>query len=310
MAATPKDALTLGWIEALERRCTFRRPRERLILATQPPGPATSGTVTVGAPTWWTMAHELDGMPTWLPFQEAVLASQWRGASAITTDSTGMSAHTSKERAVFHGLREWVERSALHQWWTQRGSRCSIHTDITSDLLKRSPLALPHSDCEVWHLRRGNWHVAGCLIFTEHGERLTAAFGGGAGVTVDSAVHSAWREAFQMHTAPRPVASQEGRVRFDPPNGHNPVGENFRARFLETFPSRSDCGEIETAPIEERGTESLVEAVDGRAVTVDCGDELTDALGLHVLRVVCPELPRFTPDTRAPSGLTPVFLGG
>lgn len=37
-AGTADDALTLGWIEALERRCSLRRPRERLILAAEPPG--------------------------------------------------------------------------------------------------------------------------------------------------------------------------------------------------------------------------------------------------------------------------------
>ncbi|MDR6981006.1 ribosomal protein S12 methylthiotransferase accessory factor YcaO [Streptomyces sp. 3330] len=316
MAATAEQALTLGWIEAFERRCSFRRPREQLIFAVQPPGLAMSEAVAEEAPMWWTQAHGLDGEPTWLPLQEAVLASQWRGTPPVTTDTTGMSAHTSKERAILHGLREWLERSVLHRWWTQPDStRCSIHSRMASDLMRGSSLALPDSACEVWHLRHGDWHVAGCVIFTERGIRPTAAFGGGTALTADAAVNAAWREAFQMHIAPQPAVTREGQIVFGPPIGHTPVDEDFRIRFLAQFPARSDCTEPgREEPIdhaEEAGTrDSILKVVDGPVATVDCGDELTDALGLHVLRVLCPALPRFTPDTRTPSGLAPAFLGG
>jgi ribosomal protein S12 methylthiotransferase accessory factor YcaO len=313
VATTAGDALTLGWIEALERRCSLRRPRERLVFASQPSGSAPAPRAD-GRPTWWTEAHTLDNATVSIPLEETILASQWRGTTPSTTDSTGMSVHTSREAAIFHGLRECVERTALHQWWTRQGSRrCSPHSLVATDLLRASALALPHSTCETWHLQLGEWHAAGCVIFTQGRERLAAAYGAGAARSADAAVHAAWREAFQMHTAPELSMTGDGRIVFGTADGHTMVEDDFRERLLMDFPAQTYCTELgvpAVADSTEQGTvQSLLEVVDGPVLIVDAGDELTDALELHVLRVVCPELCRFTPDTYTPSGLTPVFLG-
>ncbi|MEU0244918.1 YcaO-like family protein [Streptomyces sp. NPDC006235] len=313
VASTADDALTLGWIEALERRCSLRRPRGQLVFAGRPPGP-TLPLEAAESPTWWAAAHTLDGSALWLPLQDTVLASQWRGGSPCTTDSTGMSAHTSKESAIFHGLRECVERAGLHQWWTQQGSRrCSDHSLVATALLHASTLALPQSDCEAWHVRLGRWQVAGCLIFTETKEGFRAAFGAGAALGADAAVRAAWREAFQMHTAPQLTVARDGQLVFGAAIGHTLIDDDFRARFLRDFPTSPGCLELAEAgtdPTERDEVDSLLKAIDRPVATVDTGDELTDALGLHVLRVICPGMPKFTPGTRAPSGLTPAFLGG
>lgn len=313
VASTADDALTLGWIEALERRCSLRRPRARLVFAGRPPGP-TLRPVATESPTWWAEARTLDGSAAWVPLQDTVLASQWRGKSLSTTDSTGMAAHTSKASAILHGLRECVERAGLHHWWTQQGSRrCSVHSRVATALLRGSSLALPRSECEAWHVQIGAWHVAGCLIFTETSEGFTAAFGGGAALDDDAAVRAAWKEAFQMHTAPQLTIARDGQLVFGAAVGHTSVADDFRVRFLTDFPASSDCpkpAEAGADTTEWDMVASLLKAIDRPVATVDAGDGLTDALDLHVLRVVCPGISRLTPDTCAPSGLTPVFLGG
>ncbi|MEU0666483.1 YcaO-like family protein [Streptomyces lavendulocolor] len=322
IADDPDEALTIGWVEALERRCTLRRPRERLRFTGRPVSTLrTPDTAADDPPQWRVAAHRLcDGETVWLPLPHAVVDSQRHDPADadVRTDSTGMAAHPDRDSALFRGARELLERTALHAWWTGPGShRCTGHSARTLEWLRDSAHVLPGVTVDVWHVRKGSWYVAGCLLLTpRHDGIVRAAFGSGAAPNVEAAVAAASREAYQMHTAPRISLTPAGAARFGPATGHTVVPGDYGARFRRAFPADSSCTparrEHGAAPDLPDGglLHSVLDSLGAPAAFSDCGDQLTDALGLHVVRVMCPGLPRLTPATRSASGgLRPRFLG-
>ncbi|MFH8689693.1 YcaO-like family protein [Streptomyces anulatus] len=317
----PTLALTIGWTEALERRCTLRRPREGLRFTERPVnGLSAPGTAEDDRPRWRVAAHRLRGEGTvWLPLPLTVVDSQRLGpeGAGVRTDSTGMAAHPVKESALFRGARELLERAALHAWWTGPGSdRCTGHSARTLEWLRSSAQVLPGVTADVWHIRRGSWYVAGCLVLTPRRDgTLRAAFGSGAAPDVGTAVTAASREAYQMHTAPRISLTPAGAARFGPAEGHTEVPGDYGTRFRRAFPPNSACtpagqeGEAVPGGSDRDLLDSVADSLGAPAAHSDCGDQLTDALGLHVVRVVCPGLPRTTSATRSACGLRPAFLG-
>ncbi|GGQ07082.1 YcaO-like family protein [Streptomyces roseolilacinus] len=351
IAEDPETALAVGWVEALERRCTLRRPRERLRFTRHPGGaPRRShGSGDDDRPRWWVSARDVrDARASWVPLEHTVVDSQRRGpAPDVRTDSTGMAAHPDKDEALLRGAREHLERAALHAWWTSPGSRrCARHGAAALAWLLDGTQVLRGARVDVWHVRRGDWHVAGCLVLTPgDGGTARAAFGSGAATDVEAAVRSACREAYQMHTAPGISLTRTGGARFGPATGHTEVPGDYGDRFRRAFPADGSCaadgpaatppgtgpalgggagaerpephgpaapggGRARPEPAPPRPVASVLDALGAPAAYTDCGDPLTDALGLHVVRVVCPGLPRLTAACRSVTGgVRPDFLG-
>jgi hypothetical protein len=88
------------------------------------------------------------------------------------------------------------------------------------------------------------------------------------------------------------------------------VREGFPAAFRKAFPLQEGCVRTDDGHQETPEDPAISpEDITQEAVEVDCGDALTDRLGLSVLRVVLPSLVRFSAQTTASDGLNPDFLG-
>ncbi|MEV6701826.1 YcaO-like family protein [Streptomyces sp. NPDC051453] len=311
VADEPQRALLLGWTEALERRCTLARPRGGIRLASY----LRAGTdrAATDAPQWLLEGRQFaSAEPVWLPYERVVHHSLLRGQGRRTgTDSTGVAAYPEPGGARMRALREVVERAGLAQWWSTAGSdRCARHTQTVNSWLRLSALVPRAATADVWHTHHEGHHVAGCLITTATNLGPHAVFGSAAHRSVDAAVEAAFREALQLHLTRVLVVSDGRRPEFGRRYIGKAVQETFPAAFREAFPLQDRCVGS------DGGQQAIAEDPAGapqditpEAVEVDCGDALTDRLGLSVLRVVLPSPLRFSAQTTTSGGLNPEFLG-
>ncbi|WP_078848158.1 MULTISPECIES: YcaO-like family protein [unclassified Streptomyces] len=307
VAEDPQRALLLGWTEALERRCTLARPRGPVRLAAYPKTGA--GHTSVGDTPQWQLEgrRSASAEPVWLPYEQVVHHSVLQGQGRQTgTDSTGVAAYPDPIGARVRAVRECIERAGLALWWSEAGSvRCALHTEEANSLLRQSSLVPRAATADVWHTYRAGHHVAGCLITTATNLGPYAVFGSGAHRSVDAAIHAAFGEALQLHLTRVLVVDEDQRPAYSRRYIGKALPASFAAAFREAFPLQDQC--VQT----DFGDEMTAEDPAGttEAVEVDCGDALTDGLGLSVIRVVLPSLPRFSARTTAPGGLNPDFLG-
>ncbi|MEU4800461.1 YcaO-like family protein [Streptomyces sp. NPDC023327] len=287
----------IGWAEAVERRCAMRRPRGAVRRL-------PNGLAEEAAPRSWHVAGKYlaTGESTWIPLVDATLTG--------TTDTTGMAAFPTRDGALRGGLREWGERAALAQWWSGgKGVRCRDHTDLAASLLATSATVASGATCQVWHTSWGPLRVAGCLLITPTNQGPRAIFGSGAAADTASAVVSAYHEALQLHVTAGVIRGPNGAARFGPQYVGAPLSEEFLDRFFTEFPVERGCTTVpEDSERLDTGLDGLLATAGPRTAAVDCADPLADALGLHVVRVVCPDLPRWSARTTSPTGLTPAFL--
>jgi ribosomal protein S12 methylthiotransferase accessory factor YcaO len=298
-ARTAERALAIGWTECVERRSMLRRPAARVRLVARPLDRPDSET-----PVWSVEAAAIpDGERVWVSCARVTLASQNRGGLA---NSTGVAAHPDRDRARHNGLRECVERAGLAAWWTTEGSRrCGPHTAAANERLDR--LGISGSSCEVWHVSLGRLQVFGCLICDAGPARTRVTLGSAAAVDVADAFDSAFREATQLAAAPVLTRTPSG-VSFGAPYVGHPVPADYMVELRSAFPA-GDCPGAEPASGDET-LDDLLSAAGGEAYEFTYRDRLTEALGLHVLRVWCPRLPTLSRASRSPSGLPALFVGG
>jgi ribosomal protein S12 methylthiotransferase accessory factor YcaO len=312
VAEEPQRALLLGWTEALERRCTLARPRGRVRLASYP-RTGTDRAAAADAPEWLLEGRRFaSAEPAWLPYEQGVHHSLLRGQGRRTgADSTGVAAYPKPGGARMRALRECVERAGLARWWSTAGSeRCARHTQTVNAWLRRSALAPRAATADVWHTHHSGHHVAGCLITTATNLGPHVVFGSAAHRSVGAAVESAFREALQLHLTRVLVMSKDRRPEFGRRYIGKAVREGFPAAFRKAFPLQEGCVRTDGG-LQETPEDPAIspEDITQEAVEVDCGDALTDRLGLSVLRVVLPSLVRFSAQTTASDGLSPDFLG-
>ena len=166
------------------------------------------------------------------------------------------------------------------------------------------------STADVWHTHHEGHHVAGCLITTATNLGPHAVFGSAAHRSLDAAVESAFREALQLQLTRVLVANHDCHPKFGRRYIGKSVHEDFPAAFRDAFPLQDQCFQTDSG---HQGVQAdpadTPEKITSEAVEVDCGDALTDRLGLSVLRVVLPSPTRFSARTKALGGLSPDFLG-
>lgn len=315
VASSRDHALLLGWTEAIERRCLMRRPRAAVRLRNgDPKWGGTQPAPSTGL-LWAVEARSLrDGSPAWLPYEQVMLGSQLRGTMARgNTDSTGVAAHPDRNHARLNGVKECAERAGLVEWWTgDQSCRCRPHAARATKWLATSHISPANSFCEVWHHRIGTVVTAGCLLLTPQGDELLVTFGAGAASTETAATWSAFREALHLTLARELLQTSDKKGEFGNPQIGQALPQGYLNRFRRTFPLSATCPE-DSALQQSSGPDTWQTYASGMpssVLEVDCGDQLTDALGLHVLRIVCRDAPRLTRATRASTGLQPTFTGG
>jgi ribosomal protein S12 methylthiotransferase accessory factor len=303
-AYVPPEEVTLG--AAWEIGPTAVNPDELRLYRTDPP--AGSGYANPGWKTtlgWCTGTRLTDGAPRALPAQLVYLGYHLGPGEPRLgmLTSSGLCCERTLERAVLGGLLEQIERDAIMLTWRLR-------------------MQLPRLDWErdpafarVARLMRGvrprltlldasaflGIPVVMSVLRDPHATYpVGVVVGASAGLTVTEAADSAFREAFQTLLMASMIAREadgdgageifdEHVARFTPPEGARRA--DFLTRSSEIVESASvpsidaadelDAVKLIAAHLAERG----VEAIAFDLTTVEVA-----GLGLHVARVMCPQL--------------------
>ena len=328
LAPARSRAAAIG--EAVERYCGSFVPEERLILATagelaaavpperfalfHPVQVATPGfpfvSFGVDTPLRFVQAISLvDGQPAFLPAQLVYLAPAAAGESHVGySTSNGLAAGPTFEEAVLAGLLELVERDAVMLAWKnglslplldwgghgeleEVDSRCFVPTRLRYSVLDGSVfLGVP---------------VAIAVVHGPPGEQTALSLGGGAGATVADAWRKALSEAFSVYRwLGRETLREPGRAA-PTPDAVRTFDDHmlFYARharaqlaaFLDSSAERTPtpavtplAGSTPRAQIAEIASMLAERGVSAYATDVTT-PEIRE-LGLHVARVIAPEL--------------------
>jgi ribosomal protein S12 methylthiotransferase accessory factor len=250
-----------------------------------------------------------DGGSAWLPAELVYLQPPVPGMRPIGyATSSGLACGPSYDEAVLAALLELVERDAVMLTWSNRLSLPLLRWDGDDDLEVLDDryfgaTGLPHAVVDASAFL--DVPVAIGIVHGMAGSRAALAVGAGCAASMRDAWLKALSEAFGVHrwlglqieTDPeRPVPRAEDVSTFDDHMLFYSSAEHAeRAAFL--LGSR-DCTFVADVPMLQGATpRELIAEVVGRlarhgvaAYAVDVTSPDVRCLGLHVVRVVCPEL--------------------
>jgi ribosomal protein S12 methylthiotransferase accessory factor len=250
-----------------------------------------------------------DGEPAFLPAQLVYLGSPASGDARIGyPTSSGLACGATLEEATLAALLELVERDAVMIQWSNRVSlpRLDWGDDDEIIALERrcfSPSHLRYSVLDGSVL--SGLPVAIAVVHGPEGERAALGMGGGCAPRVAQAWLKALSEAFSVYRWLSTRIAQEPEVTvpaaehicsFDDHMLFYGDDENARqAAFLDASPTRSPTSAV--AELVGDTPRSLIEDVVARlrrigasAYAVEVTSPDVAALGLHVVRVLAPEL--------------------
>jgi ribosomal protein S12 methylthiotransferase accessory factor len=326
--ASHSRAAAIG--EAVERYCGTYVPEESLVLSTaaalgaavpperfalfHPAQTAAPGfpfdAYRPDTPLRFVRALSLvdDGV-AFLPAQLVYLAPPGSDETAIAyATSNGLASGASFEEAVLRALLELVERDAVMLAWKNRLSLPLLEWDGDSELValddrhfRRTRLRYSVLDASVFL----GVPVAIAVVHGLPGEQTALALGGGAAATIAEAWRKALAEAFSVHrwlgretlrdpTAGRLVA--EAVRTFDDHMLFYARHERARlAGFLDASEDRTPVSSIAplAGPTPRAQVAEIASLLARQGVSAYATDVTTPEireLGLHVARVVAPEL--------------------
>jgi ribosomal protein S12 methylthiotransferase accessory factor len=258
----------------------------------------------------WVEGRRLPGgEPAWLPAQLVYLRSPDPPTSAIGfPTSNGLACGATRDEAVLAGLLELVERDAVMLAWNNRLSLPRLDWADDPELVAldrrffaRSGLSYSVLDGSVFL----GIPVGIAVVHGPPGERTALAVGAGCGRTVAAAWLKALSEAFgvrrwlRAHTLidpertiddPFEIGSFDDHMLYYASHAHARL-----AAFLDESPQTTATRAV--VPLKAAAPRRLVEEVVERLAQHDVSVYAVDvtapdvrSLGLHVARVVCPEL--------------------
>jgi ribosomal protein S12 methylthiotransferase accessory factor len=250
-----------------------------------------------------------DGEPAFLPAQLVYLGKPASGDARIGyPTSSGLACGATLEEATLAALLELVERDAVMIQWSNRLSlpRLDWRADDEIVALEQrcfAPSQLRYSVLDGSAL--SGLPVAIAVVHGPEGERTALAMGGGCAPCVAEAWLKGLSEAFSVYRwlstkialePGIPVPAAEHICTFDDHMLFYGDDANARqASFLDASPIRSPTGAV--AELTGSTPRTLIEDVVARlgrlgttAYAVDVTSPDVAALGLHVVRVLAPEL--------------------
>jgi ribosomal protein S12 methylthiotransferase accessory factor len=251
------------------------------------------------------------GEPAYLPAQLVYMPWRRKALGEVRighATSSGLACAPTLEEAVLTGLLELVERDAFMLVWHNRLSLPLLDWSDDPELepidrrfFAPSRLRYAAVDLSVF---LGIPTVLG-VVHGASGRLGALGVGAGCAPTIAVAWRKALAEAFSVQRWVRDQALEEperlgapvAKIRsFDDHTLHYAAEDQaVRAAFLDASPERRRAGEI--APLEGEDVLELIEAAAGRLAAHGCSAYAVDvtttdvrAGGLHVVRVVAPEL--------------------
>ena len=262
------------------------------------------------------------GKPAWLPAQLVYLPPFPDEPAIAYSTSSGLAAARSFDEAVLGGLLELVERDAFMLAWSNRLSLPLLGwgddpelAAIDGRLFARTRLRYSAVDASAFF---GIPTVIG-VVHGARGELGALGVGAASAVCVADAFRKALTEAFSVRehvrdalvedptllpAGPQDVATFDDHMRF-----YGTAERAAGAAFLDAAPERRPAGDVRPLPgasVDARVREVLrrLAARGVSAYAIDVTSPDVRAAGLHVARVVCPELCQLDVMHRAR------FLGG
>ncbi len=261
---------------------------------------------TATSPVPWVGGRALaDGRPAWVPAELVFLASvPGSGAPIGYATSSGTACAASREEAVGRGLCELLERDAFMIAWANRLSLPRLDwasdpelAEVDRRFFAPTGLAYTAVDLSCFH------RLPSVLGVVRAPRRTPGALGVGAGTapTVARAWWKALTEAFAARSAGAKLAlldrrdlggAGEGIVSFeDHIRWHADHDRAAAAAFLDASDARTPVAEVATIRGDVVGAlRARVEAAGSSAYVVDVTAPDVAELGLHVAKVVAPEL--------------------
>jgi ribosomal protein S12 methylthiotransferase accessory factor len=249
-----------------------------------------------------------DGSSAWLPAQLVYLPPQQGEPAIAYSTSSGLAAAPTPSEAILRGLLELVERDAFMLAWSNRLSLPLLEWsgDPELDRVDRelfAPTRLRYSAVDA-----GAFFGIPTVIGVVHGpvgELGALGVGASCAVRVADAVQKALTEAFSVREHVRDAlvedpdlipATPAAVTTFDDHMRFYGTGEAARrAAFLDASRDRRSTLEVAALPgaTAEARVRQVLRRLAGRGVSAYAVDvtapDIREA-GLHVVRVICPEL--------------------